>query len=218
MSPSWLVVSQRTVVCWGLKKVTWLRTWLVRRASVTLVWMLSSSGSALSCCHKLVWLLHLQRRVGPMQQVGVEQEYLWVLSPLVSGPQHFTGNGQTHLSMLSQLYHWMVGVGTPSATHVTNCFFPGRWWSVRSLIRARTTDTGGNMGCYPTEHHQTWNIKGLGLVLNLEELQFPSLNNAELKRKRLWSNQSWHQSCVTALLLPAQMRQPEALLLHRWLK
>lgn len=60
MSPSWLVVLQRTVVCWGLKKVTWLRTWLVLRASVTLVWMLSSSGSALSCCHKLVWLLHLR--------------------------------------------------------------------------------------------------------------------------------------------------------------
>lgn len=200
------------MVCWGLKKVTWLCIWLVLRASVTLVWMLSSSGSALRGCHKLVWLLHLWGG-------GVEQEYLWVVSPLVSGPQHFTGDGQTHFSMLSQLYQWMVGVGTPSATQVTSCFFPGRWWSVRSLIRARTTDTDGNMGCYPTEHHQeTWNIKGLGLVLNLKELQFSSLSNAEIKRKRLWSNQSWHQRCVTALLLPSQMRQPKALLLHRWLK
>lgn len=60
MSPSWLLASQRTVTCWGLKKVTWLRTWLVLRVSVTLVWMLSSSGSAVSCCHKAVWLLHLQ--------------------------------------------------------------------------------------------------------------------------------------------------------------
>lgn len=40
----------------------------------------------------------------------------------------------THLSMLSQLCHCMVGAGTPSATHVTMCFFPGRGWSVRSLI------------------------------------------------------------------------------------
>lgn len=42
------------------------------------------------------------------------------------------------------------------------------------------------MGRYPTEHHQeTWNLKGLGLVLNSKELQFPSLNNPAIKRKRL---------------------------------
>lgn len=57
-----------------------------------------------------------------------------MVRPLLSGPQHYTSAGETHLSMLSQLYHCTVGVGTPSATHVTKCFFPGRWWSVRSLI------------------------------------------------------------------------------------
>lgn len=64
MSPSWLLASQRTVTCCSLKKVTWLRTWLVLRATVTLVWMLSSSGSAVSSCHEADWLLHLQ--VGSM--------------------------------------------------------------------------------------------------------------------------------------------------------
>ena len=48
----------------------------------------------------------------------------------------------TYLSMLSQLYHCMDGVGTPSATQVTKCLFPGRWWSVRSLIWAGTTHRG----------------------------------------------------------------------------
>lgn len=44
----------------------------------------------------------------------------------------------THLSMLPQLYHCMVGAGTPSATQVTKCLFPLRLWSVRSLIWAGT--------------------------------------------------------------------------------
>ena len=138
MSPSWLLASQRTVTCWGLKKVSWLRTWLVLRASVTLVWMLSSSGSAVSRCHKAVWLLHLQ--------VGRIDADMAVKGQSVT--RHFTSAGDTHLSMLSQLCHCMMGVGTPSATHVTRCFFPGRWWSVSSLIWAGTTDTDGKIYCH----------------------------------------------------------------------
>lgn len=72
----------------------------------------------------------------------------WMLRPLVSVTQHFSAGGDSHLSMLSQLCHWMLGVGTPSATHVTMCFFSGRGWSVRSLIWAGTADTDGDIYRY----------------------------------------------------------------------
>lgn len=52
--------------------------------------------------------------------------------------------GETYLSMLSQLNHCMVGTGAPSATQVTKCLSPGRWWSVRSLICEGTADRGRN--------------------------------------------------------------------------
>lgn len=78
-SPSWLLASQRTVTCWGLKKVTWLVAWLLLRATVTLVLMLSSSGSSTSGRHRVVWLLHL-----PVGWIGVEKTRLG----LVTHPPH----------------------------------------------------------------------------------------------------------------------------------
>ena len=65
-----------------------------------------------------------------------------LLAGPLGAPWWYESRAGTHFSMLPQLNHWMVGGGTPSAMQETRCLFPGRGWSVRSLIWEGTERSG----------------------------------------------------------------------------
>lgn len=96
-----------------------------------------------------------------------QRKCLCMVSPLVFGTGHFRNERGTYLSMLSQLYHFMVGVGTPSATQVTKCLLPGRWWSVRSLIWEGTTPMGEQRSLITSDTDKNKSLSSTFLLLQI---------------------------------------------------